>query len=143
MSFKRVFATSAFLLALIASSTIAPISPAALAQSAPSAAPVGPVAESQPLDAPSAAPAGSVDVTTTGSTPDVGNISIVSLFWRADPLVKAVFVLLVAASLWSWTIIIGKWLMLGSLRRKADAFEKTFWSGLSLDELYQQFSPRP
>jgi biopolymer transport protein TolQ len=141
MSFKRVFAASALLLAL---SFSAPFAPAALAQSAPSAAPVGAGAEAQPLDAPSAAPTGSVDVTTTGGTPGVGvgNISIVSLFWRADPLVKAVFVLLVAASLWSWTIIIGKWLMMVSLRRKADAFEKTFWSGLSLDELYQQFSTK-
>ncbi len=139
MSFKRVFAA----FALVLSFSIAPVAPAALAQSAPSAAPVGPGAEAQPLDAPSAAPTGSVDVSTTGSTPDVGNISIVSLFWRADLLVKAVFVLLVAASLWSWTIIIGKWLLLGSLRRKADAFEKTFWSGLSLDELFQQFSAKP
>jgi biopolymer transport protein TolQ len=136
MSFKRVFAVLALMLSLF----VAPM--AALAQSGPIAAPTGPGAESQPLDAPSAAPTGNVDVSSMGGSAGVGNISIVSLFWRADPLVKAVFVLLVAASLWSWTIIISKWLLLGRLRRKADAFEKTFWSGLSLDELYNQFSTR-
>ncbi len=90
-------------------------------------------------------PPADVEIGSSSAAPsaDVGNISIISLFWRADPLVKAVFVLLVAASLWSWTIIISKWLMLASLRRKADEFEKTFWSGLSLDELFQQFSQRP
>ena len=45
-------------------------------------------------------------------------------------------------TLWSWAIIINKWLALGTLRRRADKFEKTFWSGLSLDELYHQFSQR-
>ena len=31
---------------------------------------------------------------------------------------------------------------LNLVRRRAKRFEKTFWSGLSLDELYQQFSGR-
>jgi biopolymer transport protein TolQ len=110
----------------------------ALAQSSPDAAPVGDSAQSQPL----AAPTTNVDVTQTGgsTTPDVGNISIVSLFLRADPIVKGVFVLLLLASLWSWTIIISKLIAIASLRRKADKFEKVFWSGLSLDELYVQFA---
>jgi len=72
----------------------------------------------------------------------VSGISVVSLFLRADPFVKAVMIILVLASIWSWTIIIGKWLVLSSLRRRADKFEKTFWSGLSLDELYQQFAQK-
>jgi biopolymer transport protein TolQ len=144
MCFKRVFAAPALVLALALSFAAAPIAPAALAQSAPRAAPVGQGTEAQPLDAPIAAPTGNVDVTSAGGSeaPGVGSISILSLFARADLLVKAVFVLLVAASLWSWTIIISKWLMMRTLRRKGDAFEKTFWSGLSLDELYQQFSQR-
>jgi biopolymer transport protein TolQ len=59
---------------------------------------------------------------------------------RADPLVQTVMVLLLLASLWSWAIIINKSLALGSLRRRAAKFEKIFWSGRSLDDLYQQFS---
>jgi biopolymer transport protein TolQ len=44
------------------------------------------------------------------------------------------------ASLWSWAIILNKWMALGTLKRRATKFEKTFWSGQSLDELYQQFA---
>ena len=111
----------------------------------PRAAPTSAAAQTGELPPPDAAPTTSVDVTQTGGSalPDAGGISIVSLFLRADPLVKAVFILLVLASLWSWTIIINKALALGTLRRRADKFEKTFWSGLSLDELYQQFSKNP
>jgi biopolymer transport protein TolQ len=116
----------------------------ALAQRTPRAAPVSDAAQSQDLAAPAAAPTTSVDVTQTGGTaaPDVGGISIVSLFLRADALVKAVFILLLLASIWSWVIIINKWMVLATLRRRADKFEKVFWSGLSLDELYQQFAQK-
>ncbi len=72
----------------------------------------------------------------------LGRLSIVSVFLRADPIVKAVMVLLLIASLWSWTIIVNKWLAFGTLRRRATKFEKIFWSGQSLDELYQQFAAK-
>jgi len=110
-------------------------SPAAMAQAVPRAAPTAPDAQGQTMEAPAATP---VEVTNGG--PQVDGISIVSLFMRADPIVQTVFILLVLASLWSWAIIINKWIAIGRLRRRADRFEKTFWSGLSLDELYQQFS---
>src|SRR4051812_45246968 len=111
----------------------------AMAQSAPSAAPTSDAAESAPL----AAPTTNVDVTQTGgeAAPSaIGSISVISLFMRADILVKAVMVLLLIASLWSWTIIINKSIALGALKRRATKFEKIFWSGRSLDDLYQQFS---
>src|SRR5580692_1257648 len=112
-------------------------SPAAFAQSTPRAAPTAPDAQSAPLTQPTTP----VEVTSASDTgPQVDGISIVSLFMRADPIVKSVFALLLLASLWSWAIIINKWMALGRLRRRADKFEKAFWSGLSLDELYQQFS---
>jgi biopolymer transport protein TolQ len=135
MNFRRV--SAALLLVFV-------IANPALAQRTPAAAPVSNNATSQDLPAPSAAPTTSVDVTQTGgsATPDVGGISIVSLFERADLIVKAVFVLLLLASLWSWVIIINKWMTLATLRRRADKFEKTFWSGASLDELYQQFAQK-
>jgi biopolymer transport protein TolQ len=138
MSFRRTAAAAALAIGFFS----LPV----LAQSTPRAAPVSEDAQSQPLAAPSAAPTQSVDVTQTGGTAEpmsaVGNISIVGLFLRADPIVKAVFILLVLASVWSWVIIINKWLALATLRRRAEKFEKTFWSGLSLDELYQQFSQK-
>jgi biopolymer transport protein TolQ len=64
------------------------------------------------------------------------------MFRHAGVLVKAVMLVLLAASLWSWSIIFNKWFAFRSLRRRADKFEKVFWSGLSLDELYQQFAAK-
>jgi len=112
------------------------------AQRGPEAAPTGDPAQSEPL----AAPTTNVDVTQTGgdAAPSaIGTISVVSLFERADLLVKAVMILLLIASLWSWTIIINKSLALSTLKRRASKFEKVFWSGRSLDDLYQQFSAKP
>jgi biopolymer transport protein TolQ len=107
----------------------------------PAAAPAGDPAQSAPL----AAPTTSVDVSPSGenTAPPVNGISVVSLFMRADILVKAVLILLLVASIWSWTIIISKSLALSALRRRAAKFEKVFWSGRSLDDLYQQFAPKP
>jgi biopolymer transport protein TolQ len=138
MNFRQMAAAAAAALAIFL------IAGSAAAQSAPRAAPTSQPAQSQQLAPPSAAPTTSVAVTQTGGSelPAVGNISIVGLFLRADPIVKAVFILLVLASLWSWVIVINKWLALATLRRRADKFEKVFWSGLSLDELYQQFAQK-
>ncbi len=127
-------------LAAIAAMVIVLAGGSAWAQSGPQAAPTGPDAQSAPL----AAPTTNVDVTQAeGSAgPQIDGISIVSLFMKASLIVKLVFALLLLASLWSWAIIFNKWLALGRLRRRADKFEKVFWSGLSLDELYSQFSQR-
>jgi biopolymer transport protein TolQ len=134
MKFRGAIATAMLAISLSVSSAYAAGEPAA----APTAAP----AQTQELGAPAAAPTTDVDVTQTGGSvgPDIGGISVVSLFMRADPLVKGVMIVLLLSSLWSWAIILNKWLALGSLRRKATKFEKIFWSGQSLDELYQQFA---
>jgi biopolymer transport protein TolQ len=133
MKIARVFAVSALLICLGLSG--------AHAQSAPSAAPTGDPATSQPL----AAPTTGVEVTPVGenAAQPLGGLSIVSLFLRADPVVKVVMLLLLAASIWSWGIIINKAIALSTLKRRAAKFEKVFWSGRSLDDLYQQFAPRP
>jgi biopolymer transport protein TolQ len=70
------------------------------------------------------------------------SFSIVSMFLRADIIVKAVMILLLAASLWSWAIIFNKLAVMASLKRKARRFERLFWSGQSLDELYQQYAAK-
>jgi biopolymer transport protein TolQ len=136
---KIVRALSGFLPALVICFGLAGV---AHGQSTPRAAPAGDPAQSEPL----AAPTANVDVTPTGGDAPpsaIGSISVVSLFMRADILVKAVMILLLIASLWSWTIIINKSIALNTLKRRASKFEKIFWSGRSLDDLYQQFSAKP
>nr|WP_246423815.1 protein TolQ [Roseospira goensis] len=51
--------------------------------------------------------------------------------------------LLVFASVWSWGIIFDKVVRLRALFRRADAFEDRFWSGGSLDDLYDRLGPNP
>lgn len=108
----------------------------ALAQSGPNAAPTGPPAETTQL----AAPVTNVDTVQSGDQPNVGGISVVALFMHADLVVKTAMLLLLAASLWSWAIIINKGLALASLNRRAAKFEKVFWSGQSIDQLFAQIA---
>lgn len=61
--------------------------------------------------------------------------SFVSLFFLADWVVKSVMILLTVASIWSWVVAIDKFIMFSMLKRRATAFEDTFWSGRTLDEL--------
>jgi biopolymer transport protein TolQ len=112
----------------------------AFAQETPQAAPTGAPAQTAPL----AAPTTNVDVSNgeTGIATSSRGVSIIDLYSRADLLVKGVFLVLLAASLWSWAIIVNKGLSLASLYRRAGKFEKIFWSGQSLDELFAQFASR-
>ncbi len=108
-------------------------------QAAPSAAPTGEPAQTAPL----AAPTANVDVSSgTSIATTAHGMSIIDMFGRADLLQRGVFGLLILASFWSWVIIINKGLALNALGRRAAKFEKVFWSGQSLDELYAQFASR-
>ncbi len=66
------------------------------------------------------------------------DLSMWGLFLSADPIVKAVMLMLIAASLWSWAIIFQKRGMLSRLNRRASRFEDTFWSGEALDKIYER-----
>lgn len=138
MTPMRMMAAAVVALVMILASGPIAVTPA-MAQ-VPRAAPTGNAPQSQPL----AAPTAPVQVNQTGGTvgPAIQGFSVVSMFLSADAIVKTVMALLLAASLWSWAIIFNKWMALGVVRRRANRFEKVFWSGLSLDDLYQQFSAR-
>jgi hypothetical protein len=71
------------------------------------------------------------------------DLSIISLFLQADLIVKVVMFLLLAASFWSWAVIFDKLMKLRRLRRDAEHFEESFWSGGSLDDLYDRIGARP
>jgi biopolymer transport protein TolQ len=74
--------------------------------------------------------------------PDVVDLSIFELFKNAHIVVKLVIVGLVLASVWSWAIILEKLFLYAKTRKETDKFEQVFWSGQSLEELYQALSPR-
>ena len=74
---------------------------------------------------------------------DASNLSLWTLFYNADLIVKLVMVGLLVASVWVWAIAIDKILLYARMRRAMDSFEKAFWSGQSLEELYRSLSARP
>lgn len=65
-------------------------------------------------------------------------ISMLRLFTDADLTVQFVMLILVAASLFIWAIILSRYFMFKRLLAKADKFEDLFWSGTSLDKIYAQ-----
>jgi biopolymer transport protein TolQ len=69
-------------------------------------------------------------------------ITVLSLFLEADPVVKGVMLILAVASVWSWAIAVDKWLQFGELEAHARKFERDFWSGRSLDDADER-SDRP
>ena len=71
------------------------------------------------------------------------NLSIWGLFMRADIIVKAVILGLLLASFWSWAIIFDKVIRMRRLNRQSTEFEDNFWSGGSLDDLYDRIGNRP
>src|SRR4051794_29569226 len=71
------------------------------------------------------------------------HLSVFELFLQADTVVKLVMLLLLVASFWSWAVIFDKALRLRRLSQAAASFEETFWSGGSLDDLYDRVGQRP
>ena len=71
------------------------------------------------------------------------SLSMFDLFLQSDSIVKFVMLILLVASFWSWAVIFDKILRLRRLRQAASSFEDTFWSGGSLDDLYDRVGQRP
>ena len=65
------------------------------------------------------------------------------LFARAGLTVKIVMLVLVAASIWAWAVIVQKIIDFRRVRAEAARFEAAFWSGDPLDELYDRIGPEP
>ena len=63
-------------------------------------------------------------------------LSIVQLLLNASAVVQAVVLLLVAVSTISWAAIFRKVFALKRVKKQNDAFEREFWSGSNLNELY-------
>ena len=70
------------------------------------------------------------------------DFSLIALFLRAGLVVKIVMVILVAASVWGWAVIIRKLMVQASARRDSARFDRQFWSGQPLDDLYDAMNGR-
>lgn len=65
------------------------------------------------------------------------DLSIITLVANASLLVKLIMGVLLILSMLSWWFIFRKWFVLRDADKKADDFERTFWSGSDLNSLYQ------
>jgi len=64
------------------------------------------------------------------------DFSIISLFIRADVIVKSVIIILIASSIYSWAIIFDKIKMFRKINKGADEFEEKFWKSKSAETFY-------
>ena len=67
-------------------------------------------------------------------------LSIWHLVADAGPVVKIVLLLLLCASIWSWTVIIQRIMVLKQSIKAMQGFQKTFWSGVEMAKLYKDLS---
>ena len=64
------------------------------------------------------------------------DFSIVNLFLRADIIVKSVIVILIAASIYSWAIIIDKYRLFKKINKSSEEFEDKFWKSKSAESFF-------
>ncbi|QHI95243.1 protein TolQ [Aristophania vespae] len=83
-----------------------------------------------------------VSSSALGAVSAVG-LSPVQLFLHASIVVKLVMIGLVACSIFVWAVIVEKILLIRRINHEAASFEDLFWSGGSLDDLYETEGARP
>lgn len=65
------------------------------------------------------------------------DLSIITLILHASIVVQIVMAILLAVSLASWSIIFGKLIGLKRIRQDNESFDREFWAGRTLQELFQ------
>ena len=81
--------------------------------------------------------------TQTLATAQEIDFSLVALFLRATFTVKVVMIMLLVSSVWSWAVIVQKHILFRKARGEASVFDRAFWSGEPLDELFEKIGPTP
>lgn len=71
------------------------------------------------------------------------DLSVLGLFGHADIFGKCVMIGLLILSIITWAVIFDKAFKLKRLQAKAGYFEDKYWSGHSLDALYDKIGKRP
>ncbi len=64
------------------------------------------------------------------------DLSILHLVLNASAVVQAVMLLLMVVSISSWAAIFRKLFAIGKVKKQNEAFEREFWSGTSLNDLF-------
>jgi len=64
------------------------------------------------------------------------DFSLISLFIRADIIVKTVIIILIACSVYSWAVIIEKIKLFKKINQSSEEFELKFWNSKSAETFY-------
>jgi len=64
------------------------------------------------------------------------DFSLMSLFIRADIIVKSVIIILIVCSIYSWAVIIDKFRLFKKINKSSDDFEQKFWDSKSAETFY-------
>lgn len=80
---------------------------------------------------------------TAASSLGTTDFSIFTLFMRADLVVKFVILSLIAASIFSWALIIDKFKIFKKLFKETELIEDQFWSSRSATEFYKKTEGDP
>jgi len=64
------------------------------------------------------------------------DFSLLSLFFRADIIVKSVIIILIVCSIYSWAVIIEKFRLFKKINKSSDEFEEKFWNSKSAETYY-------
>ena len=64
------------------------------------------------------------------------DFSIINLFIRADVIVKSVIIILIAASIYSWAIIIDKYRLFKKINKSSEEVEDKIWKSKSAESFY-------
>ena len=70
------------------------------------------------------------------------DFSLVQLFLRADFIVKAVIVILISASVYSWALIFEKYKLFKKIEKTTTTFEEKFWKSKSAESFYNSLTNR-
>ena len=70
------------------------------------------------------------------------DFSLIQLFIRADFIVKAVIIILIAASVYSWALIFDKYKLFKRIEKSTTSFEEKFWKSRSAESFYNGFANR-
>ena len=64
------------------------------------------------------------------------DFSLMSLFLRADIVVKSVIIILIVCSIYSWAVIIEKFRLFKKINLSSEEFEEKFWNSKSAETFY-------
>ena len=64
------------------------------------------------------------------------DFSLMSLFLRADIVVKSVIIILIVCSIYSWAVIIEKFRLFKKINKSSEEFEEEFWNSKSAETFY-------